>query len=158
MSEKKKKRQYNVQNLKPIQKGQLSKDEAKRRGSLGGKKCAQVKREKKLFKDIFLDLLNYDIEKFTTNEELLEKISQINPLFSQNIDVKTVISAQIIKKAVSGDLSAISMLREQIGEAPASKHELTGADGSPLVQKVYVTPEDLKKTDEHIDEVIGGNR
>lgn len=37
MSEKKKKRQYNVQNLKPIQKGQLSKDEAKRRGSLGGK-------------------------------------------------------------------------------------------------------------------------
>jgi hypothetical protein len=148
----------NNKNLKPIKKGELTKEEAKRRGSLGGKKSAQVKREKKLFKDIFLDLLNYDIEKFTTNEELLEKISQINPLFSQNIDVKTVISAQIIKKAVSGDLSAISMLREQIGEAPASKHELTGADGSPLVQKVYVTSEDLKKTDEHIDEVIGGNR
>lgn len=154
MNEKKENKQYNVQNLKPIQKGQLSNAEAKRRGSIGGKKSAQSKREKRLFKEIFVDLLNYDIEKFTTNEELLERISQINPLFSQNIDVKTVISAQLIKKAISGDLSAISMLREQIGEAPASKHELTGADGSPLVQKVYITPQEKNNTDKHIDEII----
>lgn len=126
----------NEQNLKPIKKGELTKEEAKRRGSNGGKKSAENKRQKKMFKDIFIELLSYDIEKFTTNEDLLNKLAEINPLFAQNIDVKTVISAQVLKKAINGDLAAIGLLRSQIGEEP--------------VQEVNQTNTNINITDEKI--------
>ena len=126
----------NNENLKPIKKGELTKEEAKKRGSNGGKKSAKVRKQKKLFKEIFIELLSYDIEKFTTNEELLEKLAEINPLFAHKIDVKTVISAQVLKKAINGDLAAISMLKAQIGEEP--------------VQEINQTNQNINITDEKI--------
>lgn len=126
----------NEQNLKPIKKGELTKEEAKKRGSNGGKKSAKVRKQKKLFKDIFIELLSYDIEKFTTNKELLEKLAEINPLFAHKIDVKTVISAQVLKKAINGDLAAISMLKAQIGEEP--------------VQEINQTNQNINITDEKV--------
>lgn len=126
----------NEQNLKPIQKGELTSEEAKKRGSNGGKKSAKVRKQKKLFKEIFIELLSYDIEKFTTNEELLEKLAEINPLFAHKIDVKTVISAQVLKKAINGDLAAISMLKAQIGEEP--------------VQEINQTNQNINITDEKV--------
>ena len=45
----------NTENLKPIQKGELSKEEAKKRGSIGGKKSAEARREKKLIRDRILE-------------------------------------------------------------------------------------------------------
>ena len=126
----------NEKNLKPIKKGELTKEEAKKRGSNGGKKSAKVRKQKKLFKEIFIELLSYDIEKFTTNEELLEKLAEINPLFAHKIDVKTVISAQVLKKAINGDLAAISMLKAQIGEEP--------------VQEINQTNQNINITDEKV--------
>lgn len=126
----------NEQNLKPIQKGELTSEEAKKRGSNGGKKSAKVRKQKKLFKEIFIELLSYDIEKFTTNEELLEKLAEINPLFAHKIDVKTVISVQVLKKAINGDLAAISMLKAQIGEEP--------------VQEINQTNQNINITDEKV--------
>ena len=126
----------NEQNLKPIKKGELTKEEAKKRGSNGGKKSAKVRKQKKLFKEIFIELLSYDIEKFTTNEELLKKLAEINPLFAHKIDVKTVISAQVLKRAINGDLAAISMLKAQIGEEP--------------VQEINQTNQNINITDEKV--------
>ena len=126
----------NNENLKPIKKGELTEEEAKKRGSNGGKKSAKVRKQKKLFKEIFIELLSYDIEKFTTNEELLEKLAEINPLFSSKIDVKTVIAAQVLKKAINGDLAAISMLKAQIGEEP--------------VQEINQTNQNINITDEKV--------
>lgn len=126
----------NNENLKPIKKGELTKEEAKKRGSNGGKKSAKVRKQKKLFKEIFIELLSYDIEKFTTNEELLEKLAEINPLFAHKIDVKTVISTQVLKKAINGDLAAISMLKAQIGEEP--------------VQEINQTNQNINITDEKV--------
>ena len=126
----------NNENLKPIKKGELTKEEAKKRGSNGGKKSAKVRKQKKLFKEIFIELLSYDIEKFTTNEELLEKLAEINPLFSSKIDVKTVIAAQVLKKAINGDLAAISMLKAQIGGEP--------------VQEINQTKQNINITDEKV--------
>ena len=126
----------NNENLKPIKKGELSSEEAKKRGSNGGKKSAKVRKQKKLFKEIFIELLSYDIEKFTTNEELLEKLAEINPLFAHKIDVKTVISAQVLKKAINGDLAAISMLKAQIGEEPVQEINQTNQNINITDQKV----------------------
>lgn len=118
----------NNENLKPIKKGELSSEEAKKRGSNGGKKSAKVRKQKKLFKEIFIELLSYDIEKFTTNKELLEKLAEINPLFAHKIDVKTVISAQVLKKAINGDFAAIDKIEAQIGEKPKDVIEQTNTN------------------------------
>lgn len=48
-------RKYNIQNLKPIK--TLSKEEAKKRGSKGGKKSVESRREKKLMSQIYADIL-----------------------------------------------------------------------------------------------------
>lgn len=45
----------NEKNLKPIQKGELSNDELKKRQRNGGKKSAEVRRENKLIKDRILE-------------------------------------------------------------------------------------------------------
>ena len=42
----------NEQNLRPIRKGQLSKEELKKRQSNGGKKSAQVRRERKMLRQV----------------------------------------------------------------------------------------------------------
>ena len=48
----------NEQNLKPIKKGELTKEEAKKRGSNGGKKSVEVRRQKKMFRELVEELLN----------------------------------------------------------------------------------------------------
>ena len=95
-----------------------------------------MRKRKKEFKELFIELLSYDIEKFTTNDDILEKLAEINPLFSSKIDVKTVIAAQVIKRAINGDLTAISMLKTQIGEAP--------------IQEINQTNTNINITDEKI--------
>jgi len=44
-------------NLRPIKKGELSTQEAKKRGTNGGKASGKVRREKKLMSQIYADLL-----------------------------------------------------------------------------------------------------
>ena len=45
----------NEKNLKPIKKGELTKEEAKKRGSNGGKRSVEARRENKLIKDRILE-------------------------------------------------------------------------------------------------------
>ena len=50
----------NVQNLIPIKKGELSKDEAKKRGSKGGKKRAENIKQEKIFQKAIAERMGYD--------------------------------------------------------------------------------------------------
>lgn len=124
----------NEQNLRPIRKGQLSKEELKKRQSNGGKKSAKVRKQDKLFTNIYIKLLGYSIEKFAMNEEFLNKLAELNPMFSKDIDVKTLISAQVLKKALLGDLAAIDKIETQIGEKP--KEEVVNTN-----QNINITDE-----------------
>jgi hypothetical protein len=89
----------NEKNLKPIRKGQLSKEEAKRRGSNGGKKSAEVRKARKTF-----------------SEDLLEALS----------DGKT--QEQILKSLLNqckqGNVRAFEILRDTIGEKPIDRQEV----------------------------------
>lgn len=87
----------NEQNLKPIRKGELTKEEAKKRGSNGGKKSAQARAEKKLIKDRILERMNA-----TDWEEYIDGI---------------------IERAKESKADA-EFLRDTIGEKPAEKHEV----------------------------------
>lgn len=86
----------NEENLKPIKKGELSREEAKKRGRAGGIKSGEARREKKMFK------------------EAIEK------QLGQSIDgmIKSMID-----QAKKGNVQAITFLRDTIGEKPTDKVE-----------------------------------
>ena len=122
-------------NLRPIKKGQLSKDEAKRRARTGGIKSAEVRRQKKTMRE----MLDYLLEKEITTED------------GTSATTLEAISIALLKKAISGDVKAFEVLRDTIGQKVSDKHEiLAGLE----VQKVFVTPEEKNKALEHINNVI----
>ncbi len=100
----------NIENLKPIQKGELSKEEAKKRGSIGGKKSAEARREKKLIRD-----------------RILERMGEED--WDAYID-------GIIARAKESKADA-EFLRDTIGEKPVDKQEITVNDDSAKEMDEY---------------------
>lgn len=119
----------NNENLKPIKKGQLTSEEAKRRGANGGKKSGEARRARKTLKEDLLLMLSTG-------------------------DTQEQVNLALIKQALKGNVKAFAILRDTIGEAPVNKQEITGIDGTPIIQKVFVTPEEVKEVDKHIEGVI----
>ena len=97
----------NEQNLKPIKKGELSKEEAKKRGSAGGKKSGQVRRERKKFREDLIAALE------TGNTQ------------------ENIISALLVK-AAQGDTKAFEVIRDTIGEKPVDNLNLNGDLGMDI--------------------------
>lgn len=95
----------NEKNLKPIKKGELSKEEAKKRGSKGGKRSVQVRRERKTMKEMLDYLLQQDI----TNKQGETKNT-----------LEVMMTAQI-KEAIKGNTKAAQFVRDTIGEMPTQK-------------------------------------
>lgn len=89
----------NEQNLKPIRPGDLSSEELKKRQSNGGKKSAEVRRERKLIKD-----------------RILERMGES--------DWDTMID-NLIARAANSD-KAFEVLRDTIGEKPVERIEADG--------------------------------
>lgn len=83
-------------NLRPIQKGDLSIEEAKRRGSNGGKKSVEARRQKKLLKEGLVERTGYSD-------------------WAEMID-------NLIKRAKNNDKS-FEVYRDTIGEKPVEKTE-----------------------------------
>lgn len=89
----------NSENLKPIKKGELSKEVAKSRGRLGGiKKAENVARRKALKELLEIGLQLIDSETGETNDFAM-------------------VMAQI-EKAKKGDTQAFTTIRDTIGEKP----------------------------------------
>ena len=103
----------NVQNLKPIKKGDLSKEELKKRQSNGGKKSAEARRERKLIKDRILERIgeadwdtmidnlidrakdspkDFEILRDTIGEKPVERVEQLN------IDAEYEQSVEYVRK------------------------------------------------------------
>lgn len=109
----------NEKNLKPIKKGQLSKEEAKRRGKKGGIKSGQVRKEIKTCREILLMMSNY-----TPNEDTVENLRKIFPgLEEKYLTYKTVMTLKQLEKALRGDTEAFKVCRDTMGEKPTDKVE-----------------------------------
>lgn len=88
------------EDLKPVR----SKDEAKKRGSAGGKKSGETRRKQKLLKDTLLAYLKAKPDgKKTVQEGITEAL---------------------IEKALMGDTKAYEIIRDTIGQKPADKQQL----------------------------------
>jgi len=109
----------NEQNLKPIRKGDLSKEELKKRQSNGGLKSAEARREKRLIKDRILERMGEsDWDEYITGiierakesradaEFLRDTIGQkpVDKTLQTNIDAEYVASVEFINKLMDEDL------------------------------------------------------
>lgn len=113
------------ENLKPIKKGELSKDEAKTRGSKGGKRSAEVRREKKTMKE----MLDYLLSKEITNKK------------GEKATALEAIMTAAIKKAIQGDVRAAQFVRDTIGENPTQKIEGDGFATNVIINREMVQVE-----------------
>lgn len=123
------------ENLKPIKKGELSKEEAKKRGSAGGKKSVETRRAKKSMKE----MLDYLLEKEIANKQGDKAIT------------KEAITAALINQALKGNVKAYEVIRDTIGEKPENKIKL---DGGVEVQKVFIEAGKKKAAEKHIKDFI----
>lgn len=127
----------NQENLKPVR----SKEEARERGKNGGIKSGEARRAKKTMKE----MLDYLLEKEIANQKTGEIVTY-----------REAILTSCINKAIKGDVKAAQFVRDTAGEAPINKTEVTGKDGAPLVQKVFVTENEKREIDNKIDDIING--
>lgn len=117
----------NEHNLK-----RFSSSEARENGKKGAKKSAEVRRARKTLKEELLLLLSEDNE-------------------------QTAMCVAMLKQAKKGNVKAFGIIRDTIGEMPTQKQEITGANGEPIgIQKVFVTPDEVKEVKAHINNMING--
>ena len=90
-----------------------------------GRKGAEVTkrkvRERKAMKETLEILLNMPMKKGKVYTA--EEIKSFADLKGKNITIDQAMSVCLIQKALKGDLSAIAMVRDTIGEKPAEKVE-----------------------------------
>lgn len=108
---KRKMSENSLKNLKPIQKGELSKEELKKRQSNGGKKSAQVQRENKLLSKVA--------------EEKLNKLYSDGKTFQEkSLDL---MEGMILTGILKPDdlVKLLTFLRDTAGQKPTDKQEIT---------------------------------
>lgn len=119
----------NEQNLIPSNKRSLS--EVRENGRKGGIASGESRRERKAFKEVFNTLLSAEL-----SPELAEALNEKSGALGIDTSMFTVAEyiglAQVVK-AVSGDTSAFTTIRDTIGEKPADKQELTFNDLPPIL-------------------------
>ena len=89
----------NEQNLRPIQKGQLSEEELKKRQKNGGKKSVEVRRKKKLMKEIYAAYLAKEHDIIINGK-------------NKKIAGQKLIDNVINKVLSKGDMASVLMLKE----------------------------------------------
>jgi len=99
----------NEQNLKPIV--TLSNEEAKKRGSAGGKKSVEVRRQRKALREIMINFSNGKLK-----EKQLKKRMQELGFADEDITNKTAVGVGLWKEAVKGNVNAYKEYMALIGE------------------------------------------
>lgn len=92
-------------------------------GRKGALKAIETKRKRKAMKETLEVLLDMPMKrgKVYTAEE----IKSFADLKGKNITIDQAMMICLVQKALKGDLSAIAMVRDTIGEKPAEKVEAT---------------------------------
>lgn len=104
--------------MKNLEKGkatQFSGESAAKMGAKGAKRCAAVRRERKTFAEALNLLLQMPVKPGEVTP--LEDVLTMEDGKKANLTVSDAIMLKVICKAKAGDIKAIELLREQIGEA-----------------------------------------
>ena len=90
--------------------------------SAGGKASAEARRQRKAFKKAFEELLAGELSPELA-EALNEKSGALGIDTSQFTVTEYIALAQVVK-AISGDTTAFTTIRDTVGEKPADKQEV----------------------------------
>ena len=112
---------YNVK--PPCTFSKMTPEQRAENGRKGALKAIETKRKRKAMKETLEVLLDMPMKrgKVYTAEE----IKSFADLKGKNITIDQAMMICLVQKALKGDLSAIAMVRDTIGEKPAEKVEAT---------------------------------
>lgn len=98
-------------------------------GRKGGEKSQENRRKRKEMKETLDILLNMPMKKGKVYTA--EDIKSFADLKGKNITIDQALMVCLIQKALRGDLNAISMVRDTVGEKPTEKVEVK--DVTPVI-------------------------
>ena len=101
----------------------MTPEERSKWGKIGAEKSIEVRRKRKEMRETLDVLLKMPMKKGEVYSA--EDIKCFADLKGKNITIDQAIMVCLVQKALKGDLSAISMIRDTIGEKPAEKVEVT---------------------------------
>lgn len=125
------------ENLKPF--NELTVEEHREIASKGGKKSAEVRKEKRMLKDTLKMLM--DTKPTPDMVKMYSKVFGIDPK-----DLQDVISGGLIRKAMQGDSKAFEVIRDTMGEKPIERTQ--GIVGNLEITDKGVVNEVFKKLKE----------
>lgn len=96
----------NEQNLKPIR----SENEAREKGSKGGKASGVARREKKAIKNTLETLLSMPIQDGKLDD--VDKIKSLASIKGKNISVQEAIVLKALQRALNGDIKAFNAIAD----------------------------------------------
>jgi len=118
-------------NLKPV----LSKSEARKRGSNGGKKSAEVRRKKRDMRKQLELLLSLDVNNKTSHNRLLKL-----GVPEKDINNLMLVNVAIFNEALDGNVRAAEFIRDMLGFSPKN-HPIT-EEAKHKVEIIDDLPED----------------
>ena len=92
-------------------------------GKIGAQKSIETKRKRKEMRETLDVLLKMPMKKGKVYDA--EDIKCFAELKGKNISIDQAMMVCLVQKALKGDLSAIAMVRDTIGEKPVEKVEAT---------------------------------
>ena len=92
-------------------------------GKIGAQKSKETKRKRKEMRETLDVLLKMPMKKGKVYSA--EDIKCFADLKGKNISIDQAMMVCLIQRALKGDLSAIAMVRDTVGEKPAEKVEVT---------------------------------
>lgn len=107
----------------------MDKEEHLKIASKGGVNSGIARRRKKEVKKILEVFLELPLKKGKLYD--VDDVKSFMALKGKNITVNEAIQVTVIQKALKGDLSAINMINELMGEKPANKLEVK--DTTPVI-------------------------
>lgn len=106
----------NIENLKPIQKGQRTKEEQKEFATKGGIASGKARRQKKTMQELAKMILSMSM----VNGEVhsIEDIQSIAEIKGKNLTIDQMILLKQTEKALKGDLQSAMFIRDTSGNKP----------------------------------------
>ena len=102
---------------------QMTPEQLRENGRKGGLKKAENVRKRKELKETLDVLLNMALDgrRKTVDIEKIQSFAQLN---GKNVTVDQAMMIKVVQRALKGDLTAITMIRDTIGEKPTDKVDL----------------------------------
>lgn len=109
---------YNVNNLLPFNpkyNNTLTTEEAQKRGSAGGKKSVEVRRQRKTAQELLKRILATEL----SDEQIEEILGNAGTLLNGDKSSYNVMLVRMLQQAMAGSEKAALLIRDTVGDKPA---------------------------------------